>query len=76
MRLEFSRQIIEKYLNVKFRKNPSSCCMRTDRETETDGRTEMTKLVIGVRNFAKAPKNGFVCFDKSQSHVESQSNLG
>jgi hypothetical protein len=29
---------------------------QTDRET--DGRTDMTKLVVDFRNFAKAPKKG------------------
>jgi len=39
MKLEFSRQIFEKYSNVKFNENPSSenrvgPCGRTDRQTE------------------------------------------
>jgi hypothetical protein len=26
----------------------------------TDGRTDMTKLIVAFRNFANAPKNAFV----------------
>jgi hypothetical protein len=26
-------------------------------DRQTDGRTDMTKLIVGFRNFAKAPKN-------------------
>jgi len=37
LKLEFSRQIFEKYPNIKFHKNPSSGsrvpCGRTDRQT-------------------------------------------
>jgi len=41
MKLEFSRQIFEKYSNIKFHKNPSSWsrvvpCRRTDRRTESN----------------------------------------
>jgi len=52
MKLEFSRQILQKSSNTKFHENPSSGsrvvpCRRAD----------MTKLTVGFRNFAKAPKN-------------------
>ena len=52
MKLDFSRQIFEKYSNIKFNENPSSgnrvdACGRTDRQTDrqpdlqkTDGRTD------------------------------------
>jgi len=55
MSLEFCRQIFEKYLNIKFRENTSSwssvCqCGRSE------GRTDMTKLILAFRNFAKALK--------------------
>jgi hypothetical protein len=57
--LEFSRQIFEKYANIKFRKNPSSdnrvvACGRTEGQ---DWRTDMTKLRVAFGNFANAPKN-------------------
>jgi hypothetical protein len=45
MKLEFSQQIFEKSLNVKFR--PVGAKEQTD----------MTQLIFAFRNFAKAPKN-------------------
>ena len=52
IKLEFSRQIFEKYSNIKFHENPFSGsrvfpCWRTD----------MTKLKVTFRNFANASKN-------------------
>ena len=62
MTLEFSRQIFEKYSNIKFHENPSSGsrvvpCGWTDGRTDsrTDGRTDMMKLIVAFRNFANAP---------------------
>jgi len=46
MKLEFSRQIFEKYSNFKFNESTSS----------GSGQTDMTKLIITFRNFANAPK--------------------
>jgi hypothetical protein len=59
MKLELSRQIFEKYSNMKFHKNPISGsrvvpCGRTD--GRTDRETDMTKLIVASRNFAKAPE--------------------
>ena len=53
--LEFSRQIFEKYTNIKFHENPSSgsgivLC------GQTDGRTDVTKLIVAFLNFVNAPK--------------------
>jgi len=47
MKILFSGQILDKYINVKFHYNPSSgkCSMRTDVRTDA------------FRNFANAPKN-------------------
>ena len=50
-----SRQILEKYSNIKFNENPSSgsrvvSCGRTDRH-------DMRKLIVAFTNFANAPKN-------------------
>jgi len=61
MEIEFSRQIFEKYSNIRFHENPSSesrgvPCGRTDGRT-TDGQTDMTKLTVAFRYFANAPKN-------------------
>jgi len=57
---EFSQQIFDKHLNIKFQENPFSGspvvpCGLTDRQTE------MTKLIIAFRNFADASKNETRC---------------
>jgi hypothetical protein len=56
IKLEFSRHIFEKYyqLSRKSIQWEASCSMRTDR------RTDMTKLIVAFRNFAKVPKESFV----------------
>jgi hypothetical protein len=60
MILEFSRQIFEKYSNVKFHGNPSgrNQLLYAGEETggQTDRQTGMTKLIVAFRNFVKAPK--------------------
>jgi hypothetical protein len=57
-KLEFSRLVFEKYSNIKFHENLSSGsrvvpCGQTD--GWMDGQTDMTKLVVAYRSFAKAP---------------------
>ena len=59
MNLEFYTDL-KKNTDIKFHENPSSGgrvipCGKTD--VQTDGRTDMTKQVVGFRNFSKAPKN-------------------
>jgi len=55
MKLKFSRQIFEKYSDIRFHKTPSigsrvvSCGQR-------EGRTDMTKLLVAFRNFVNVPK--------------------
>ena len=56
MKLEFSRQIFQKYSNTKFNKNPSSGS-RTVECGRTNRQIHVTKLTVAFRNFAKAPKN-------------------
>jgi hypothetical protein len=57
MKLWFSRQIFEKYSNIRFHENPSSGsrvpCGRTD------GQTHMIKLIVAFRNLANAPKTAY-----------------
>jgi hypothetical protein len=51
MKLEFSRQIFEKYCNIKFQENPSG-----GSRVVLFGQTDMTKLTVAFRNPANAPK--------------------
>jgi hypothetical protein len=55
MKLDFYRQILEKYPNI-FHENPSSGSRNIPRG-RTDGQADMTKLVVADRNYANAPKN-------------------
>jgi len=43
--------IFVKYSNIKFHENPSSGSRQTEKWTD------VTKLIVVFRNFAKAPKN-------------------
>ena len=56
MKLEFSQQIFQIYSDIKFNENPSSGSRVVPRG-RTDGRTDMTKLIVACCNFAKEPKN-------------------
>ena len=58
-KLEFFRHIFDKHSHIKFHENPSSerravPCGRTD--IHVDRQTDMTKLIVAFRNFAKALK--------------------
>jgi len=52
MKLEFSRQMCEKWSTTKFHENLSSGSRGVP-----CGRADMTKLIVAFRNFADAPKN-------------------
>jgi hypothetical protein len=54
MKIEFSQKIFEKYTNSKFHENPSSGS-RVVPCIQTDGRTDMTKMIFASRNFATSP---------------------
>jgi len=54
MKLKFSRQIFEKYSKIKFHENPTSGS-RVAPRGQTDGRTDMAKLIVAFSYFAKAP---------------------
>ena len=56
MKLDISRQIFEKYSNIRFHKNPFSG-RRVDPCGRTDRQTDMTKLIVTFSNFANAPKD-------------------
>ena len=55
MKLTFSRQIFEKCSNMKFHENPSSG-NRVVPCGRSDGRTDMTKLIVVFLSFANAPE--------------------
>ena len=54
MKIEFSRQLNEKYSNIKFHKNPS-IGSRVVPCGWTGGQADITKLIVAFRNFASAP---------------------
>jgi hypothetical protein len=54
-KLEFSRQIFEKFSNIKFPENPS-IGSRVVLCGGTDGQTDTMKLIVVFRNFANEPK--------------------
>jgi len=60
MKLEFSRQIFEKYSYIKFHESPSSGSRGVPRGRaggQTDRLTDiMMMLIVDFRNFANAPK--------------------
>jgi hypothetical protein len=64
MKIEFSRNIFEKYINIKFHENPSSWS-RVVPCGRTNGQTDITKLTVAFRSFAKAPRNHSFYFVKS-----------
>jgi hypothetical protein len=61
-KLELAQQIFEKYSNIKFHENSPSGS-RVVLCGQMDGRrTDMTKLIVAIRNFANAPKDASVTF--------------
>jgi hypothetical protein len=75
--LIISRNIFEKYSNIKFHENPTSGSrvLHADAgpgegtETQTDTQTDITKLRVAFRNFANAPKNFSLCLPVSLKSV-------
>jgi hypothetical protein len=51
-KLEFTQQVFENYSNIKFHENPSS----GSPVVPCDGRKDITKLIVALRNFANAPR--------------------
>jgi hypothetical protein len=73
MKLEFSGQIFEKYLNIKFHENPSIGSQVVPCG-QTDGGSDMKLLIVAVRSCANAhnkslyrsPNTGFAGLDRQQ----------
>jgi hypothetical protein len=55
-KLEFSRQIVEESLNIKFHQNPSSGKRVVPCGWKEDGRAYMIKLIVDFSNSANAPE--------------------
>jgi len=55
VKLDFSRQIFEKYSNIKFNENPSGGS-RVVPCGLTDAQTDATMLTFALGNFANAPQ--------------------
>jgi len=57
---QFSRQMFEKYADIKFHENPSGDS-RVIPSGQTDGRTDrqtdMTKIMVALRDLTNAPKS-------------------
>ena len=74
MKLEFSGQSFDKYLNIKFHENSFSGSLVVPcGRTEGDGRTDMTKLIVAFRSFANAPKkddNMWEKYSRSKHWIE------
>jgi len=58
MKILFSRRIFEKYSNIKFHENPSSG-NGVVLHGQTDGWTDMKKLIVTLRNIANAHKTSY-----------------
>jgi hypothetical protein len=56
MKFKFSGQIFENVSNIKFNQSAYSGS-RVVPCGQTDGHTDVTKLIVAFRNFANAPKN-------------------
>jgi hypothetical protein len=56
MKLEISRQIFEKYSNIKFHENPCGGS-RSVPCRQTNGQTDVMKPIVAFRNFAQASKD-------------------
>jgi len=80
MILHFSQQIFEKYLYIKFDKITSSGSRVFPCGLTADGQTDMTELIVALRNFANAPKNSLtfdeysIIKDSGQQKIISNSN--
>jgi len=61
MIIEYTRHIFfEKYSNIKIHENPSGGYLVVPCG-QTEGRTDMMKLIVAFRSFAEAPQNAKHC---------------
>jgi len=71
-KFEFSGQFFEKYSSIKFHEIPSIGSQVVPCR-QTDGLTDMTKLIVAFRNFAKASKKLTVHEMTTTIHVRPMS---
>jgi hypothetical protein len=71
MKIEFSRQLNEKYSNIKFHENPS-IGNRVFPCRWTGEQTGITKLIVAFRNFASAPEKKNETAQLHKRYVKSQ----
>jgi len=58
IKLQFSRQLFEKYPNIKFHEHPFSVSrVFPCEQTQTDRQTDTTKLIVPFPSFHNAPKS-------------------
>jgi len=74
MKPEFSRQIFEKYSNIRFHKHPfgrsrAVPCKRVGGRKV--GKTDMTKLIVAFRNFSNVTKNITYLLHGAESFLRS-----
>jgi hypothetical protein len=70
MKIEFSRQFLKKYSNIKFNENPF-CGSRVVPCGQQDGRTDMKKLIVVFRIFANVPKHDSKIGDLGYLHFKT-----
>ena len=71
-KLNFLDRFSKKSTNIKFHENPTSGSRVFNADGKTDGRTDMTKLIVAFRNFANARNN----YDWEKISIKSDSVRG
>jgi hypothetical protein len=66
-------QIYKKYWNIKFGENPSVRSELFHKARRTDGRIDMTKLIVAFCNFVNEPKNRI--YTNLSKHLKSETHL-
>jgi len=56
VKLEFSRQIFEKYSNINLHENSLSMSQVFLADKRSEGREHVTKLIVTFRSYANVPK--------------------
>jgi hypothetical protein len=69
MKIVFSGQIFKNILLLNYMDVCAEGVELSHEDWQTDGRTDMNKLIVAFRNFAKAPKN--ICSYRTNSNSVS-----